>query len=152
MGSPVSVSQSRSRLGNAAKKAHARGTPLESDPAVLQARQDLTADKVAAYIDATVATAPRLRPDQIDSLTRLLQQSAAADASATRPEGGRTRAEVGSGWTAERDQALVDKVAEGWALTELATHFGVAKSEISWRVAGLGMSPLTSTDVVKHHG
>ncbi|USQ75359.1 hypothetical protein [Ornithinimicrobium cryptoxanthini] len=148
----MSVSQSRSRLGNAAKKAHARGTPLESDPAVLEARQDLTADKVAAYIDATVATAPRLRPDQIEALTRLLQQSATADASATRLEGGRTRAEVGSAWTAEHDQALVDKVAEGWTLTELTTHFGVPKSEISWRITRLSSNGVISTDLVKHHG
>lgn len=77
----MSVSHSRSRLGNASKKARARGVPLESDPDVLQARQDLKADKLAAYIDAVVATAPPLRPDQVEALTRLFQQSTTIDSS-----------------------------------------------------------------------
>ena len=69
----MSVIQSRSRLGNAVKKAKADGSPPEAIQAVVDARRELTADKLADYIERTVAAAPPLTGEQRARLAQLFQ-------------------------------------------------------------------------------
>ena len=69
----MSVLAARSRLGNAVKRATADGSPPEAHQAVVDARRELAAVKLADYIERTVAAAPPLTGEQRARLAQMLQ-------------------------------------------------------------------------------
>jgi hypothetical protein len=68
----MSVYKARSRVANEVKKCKASGSDPQS-PQVQDARRDLAEAKLQAYIERTVASAPKLSPEQRDRLAILLQ-------------------------------------------------------------------------------
>ncbi|NYJ06595.1 hypothetical protein GGQ55_002873 [Geodermatophilus daqingensis] len=63
------VTRARSDLGN-----HARWRPNDTD-GLTERRRNLAAEKIADYIERTVAAAPPLSDEQVSRLTRLLRTS-----------------------------------------------------------------------------
>lgn len=70
----MSVTQARSRVANAVKDSRAKGLPPSSAPKVLDAKRDLAAAKLSAYITKVVAEAPPLSPQQRARLAALLTE------------------------------------------------------------------------------
>ena len=68
-----SVAQAKSRVALAEKQFKKTG----GDPsAVREARKALAEEKIKAYVEATVAAAPELDPDQLSRLASLFRGSA----------------------------------------------------------------------------
>lgn len=68
----MSLSQQRSRVGNAAKTHKAK--PSDQTRSQLDdARRALAEEKIKAFVERTVASAPPLTPDQRDRLAVLLR-------------------------------------------------------------------------------
>lgn len=68
----MSVTKARAILANNVKRAKRRPTP-ESETRVVDARRQLAAAKLEAYISAVIDSAPPLSEDQRSRLTLLLR-------------------------------------------------------------------------------
>ena len=72
----MSVSSSRSALGNAVKRAKANGDDPGTEIEVVEARRRLAEDKIREFIEKTVAGAPPLSPEQRHRLRTLFNSGA----------------------------------------------------------------------------
>lgn len=70
-GAPVSVNKARSHLANEIKKNRRAGRPLGAG-SVQDARRALAEEKIKAYVERTVASAPSLSQAAKDRLTVLV--------------------------------------------------------------------------------
>lgn len=68
----MSLSQQRSRVGNAAKTHKAQATD-DTRRSLDEARRALAEEKIRAFVEQTVASAPPLTPEQRDRLALLLR-------------------------------------------------------------------------------
>ncbi|EWS99878.1 hypothetical protein N865_19960 [Intrasporangium oryzae NRRL B-24470] len=76
------IFQSRSRLGNAVKKATRQGVDPATDPDVADARRCLVEDQITDYVKKVVDGAPPLTPDQLARLQALFTTEHSSDGSA----------------------------------------------------------------------
>jgi hypothetical protein len=71
----MSVTKARSRLAVEVKRQKRDGTSSQS-PAIQSARRALAAEKIEAFVERTVASAPPLTPEQMSRLRSLFQAPA----------------------------------------------------------------------------